>query len=279
MSLVWDLFAGVPPEERSFYHGCCAEADALQTLERKHQLASLDALRAMTNGSSWAALDAYGRSVPPCSSCRHVLGALGIEWSAQGAGQLCSSPPVAKSREQNCDGDRGRQAERFDRAVRVEALPFATIMDLVVCFVANYMFFLRETGRIGTDASIAEALKRFVLDGIDFLKSGASRAETLSSRVAAIELQRLADVECWSLLDLVILCLFDEESAEFATFGPEPMIEALMSAFSRLGEDVHAAFVDHAIKRIKDGAPELLRPHAASPDDVTSLDRPPKAPP
>ena len=73
-----NLYNSVPDKHRSDFHGECGEADTLIKIATENNTDTIEKLATLTNGASVETLRNDGKPLPCCSSCGHVVSALGI---------------------------------------------------------------------------------------------------------------------------------------------------------------------------------------------------------
>ena len=76
--VVQELYDSVPKEKRSLYHSKCAEASCLSKIAAANNVTTVEELKALCEGATSSVYNSSGKYMPPCSSCKFVLKALGI---------------------------------------------------------------------------------------------------------------------------------------------------------------------------------------------------------
>jgi hypothetical protein len=76
---VAELYEDVPIDDRSVFHGDCGEADALSNIAKKHNVQTVDELKALTEGGKSTTHRNDNVLKPFCDSCKRVMGRLGVE--------------------------------------------------------------------------------------------------------------------------------------------------------------------------------------------------------
>jgi RHS repeat-associated protein len=77
--VVAELYEDVPIDDRSVFHGDCGEADALSNIAKKHNVQTVDELKALTEGGKSTTHRNDNVLKPFCDSCKRVMGRLGVE--------------------------------------------------------------------------------------------------------------------------------------------------------------------------------------------------------
>jgi RHS repeat-associated protein len=77
--VVAELYEDVHIDDRSVFHGDCGEADALSNIAKKHNVQTVDELKALTKGGRSTTRRNDGVLKPFCKSCKQVMGRLEME--------------------------------------------------------------------------------------------------------------------------------------------------------------------------------------------------------
>jgi hypothetical protein len=126
--------------------------------------------------------------------------------------------------------------------------PFEDVMSILINFSSTVLTSEREFKNLKIDSDIAQTILHFLNQAKRSLRNEIVPAELDASRVSVWELFDKApqgSAEKY-LCRIVVMCLYDKDSAEYDTFGSDPMFEAILSCLNDLGKGYCKAFVDFA---------------------------------
>lgn len=130
----------------------------------------------------------------------------------------------------------------LDSAYPVSQLAFSSLMELLISFCDKIL--------------LSEPLSRsrtLLHHAQSFSAGSISAAQLEVSRTQAWQWydQSAESGEEKKLLRIVICCLYDEEAAEFSTYGGEAVMEAFLSSLLDLGDGYCTGFLKHAKDHFK----------------------------
>ena len=146
------------------------------------------------------------------------------------------------------------QSERLARQVNIDHLSFTQVMFLLTRYVSEVLLEERNCRSLEIDPSDRVKFHDFLARAKE--RKDDAHAQCEADRVDAWQLQtsKPKNSKESTLAEIVTLCMYDRESAEFDTFGPAAMIESIMTSIGWLGEGYCRSFVDFVIAHKQDSA-------------------------